>query len=241
MFGSAATPVQHSNAFARARDAKVCWLLTNHPVTASMLVRLGLFPTTKKALKRLNRLVARRKIRRIGTICRRVGRPEHVYCRWCSSATQLVHEIELTELCFRVDAGSIVRGPHVTDARVRPDAELQIDGQTYYLELDRGTMSHAQIAGRFQLYEGCPHFSLWVCSTSDRMETLRKRAEMIRRTALFTTYAQAMASAHSAIWMDVHGDRVALPREGEMGGKNPGENGGNLSPPGCGAPVDSGN
>jgi hypothetical protein len=154
---------------------------------------------------------------------------------------QLVHEIELTELCFRVDAGSILRGPNVTNERVRPDAELRINGQVYYLELDRGTMSHAQIAGRFQLYEGCPDFSLWVCSTSDRMERLRKRAQVLRHTALFTTYAQAMADAHSAIWMDFQGDQVALPREGEMGGKNPGEKGGNFSPPGCGAPVASDN
>src|SRR2546423_4546487 len=152
------TLVQHrrSNAAARERDARVCWLLGMHPVTAAMLVSLGWFPNRNKALKRLRRLVVRKRIRLVGTVCRKAGRPEHVYCGYRPKADQLLHEVELTELCLRLDAGAIARGPHVTDDRVRPDAQVWINGQVYYLELDRGSMGSAQIRRRFSLYDGCP-------------------------------------------------------------------------------------
>src|SRR5438105_4613916 len=67
-----------SLAFARERDARICWLLDTHPVTASMLVTLRWFPSKRKALKRLNRLVAKKRIRLVGTVCRKPGRPENV-------------------------------------------------------------------------------------------------------------------------------------------------------------------
>src|SRR2546430_763697 len=83
---------QESSHFARERDARVCWLLGSHPVTAAMLVGLYWFPTKSKALKRLRRLVDRKRIRLVGTVCRKLGRPEHVYCRWRPKPDLLLHE-----------------------------------------------------------------------------------------------------------------------------------------------------
>src|SRR2546425_1079775 len=123
-------------AFGRQRDAFVCWLLCNHPVTAGMLVDLGWFSSKSKSLRRLRKLAARKRIRLVGTVSRKAGRPEHVWCRWRPKSDQLDHEIALTELCLRMDAGEILRGPHVADTAVRPDAEVWIGGRLYYLELD---------------------------------------------------------------------------------------------------------
>src|SRR5439155_22285705 len=106
----------------RQRDSRTCWLLDMHPATAAMLVRIGWFPNTNKALKRLNRLVRRRRIRLVGTLSQKVGRPEHVFCRWTPKTNQLLHEVQLTELCFRLDAERILRGPHLLDTPVQPDA-----------------------------------------------------------------------------------------------------------------------
>jgi hypothetical protein len=205
-------PLRHSLARARERDARIGWLLDSHPVTAAMLVRLGLFPNRNKALRRLNRLVARKRIHLVGTVSRGIGRPEHVFCRWGPKVNQLLHEIELTELCFRLDAGTIRRGAQVTDRR-RPDAEVCIGGRLYLWEHDRGTEGLAQIARRFQQYEDSPHLVLWVCPTQARMESLRKGAEKLRHVALFTTFAQALASPHGEIWRDYQGQKAALPRE----------------------------
>src|SRR5688500_8191616 len=98
-------PHRQCNAFARERDARIRWLLDRHPVTAAMLHALGWFPTKAKALRRLRRLVERKQVRLVGTVCRKAGRPEHVYCRYRPKADQLLHEVELSELCLRLDAG----------------------------------------------------------------------------------------------------------------------------------------
>jgi hypothetical protein len=207
---------RRSIAFSRERDARIAWLLETHPVTAAMLVQIGWFPSKNKALRRLNRLVKRKRIRLVGTVCQKAGRPENVYCRWTPKVDQLLHEVQLTQLCLRLDAEKILRGPQVSDMDVRPDAEVWINGEAYYLEWDRGTMSYAQIVRhRFRKYKRCRQLALWVCPTEVRREGLRARAESIRSVALFTTAAEALASPHGEIWLDYQGEKAALPREGE--------------------------
>jgi hypothetical protein len=210
----APAPPPSSNAFARERDARICWLLDTHPATAAMLVALGLFPSKAKALKRLNRLVQRRRVRLAGTVCRKSGRPEHVFARCRPKPDQLLHEIELTDLCLKLQAGRILRGAQVTNPAVRADAEVWINGHLYYLELDRGSMGYDQIERRFRGYEASQHVVLWVCPSVDRLEGLRQRAERIRHVGLFTTLAEALRSPHAEIWRDYQGTMAALPREG---------------------------
>ena len=202
-----------SSRFARLRDERVCFLLSQHPVTAAQLVTLRWFPTKNKALRRLRRLVQRKRIRVVGTVCRKAGRPEYVYCRIRPKSDSLLHEVELTELCLRLDVGRIVRTPQAVDQVLRPDAEIWVNGRRYFLELDRGTMGYAQIARRFRFYTGSTELVLWVCSSRERMEGMRKRAESIRSVALFTTFPETLASPHGAIWQDYGGRRAALPRE----------------------------
>src|SRR5207247_1327812 len=89
---------------------------------------------------------------------------------------------------------------HPAPASLLVDAEVWITGRLYLLELDRGSMGYAQVERRFRKYEDCPHLSLWVCATEARREGLRLRAERLRHTALFTTFAEALASPHGDIW-----------------------------------------
>jgi hypothetical protein len=214
---------RQSLAPSRAHDARLCWLVENNPVAAAMLVRLGWFPNNDNAVRLLRRLVTRKRIRLVGTVCRRSGRPEGVYCHYRPKADQLLHEVELTELCLRLGARCNLCGPHVRDQRMRPDAEVRIGGTVYYLELDRGTMSGAQIARRFRKYEWCKQLVLRVCPTAARREVLRRQADRLRHAALFTTFAEALASPHEAAWQDYTGDRAALPREADKPpGNNPG-------------------
>jgi hypothetical protein len=205
---------RQSLTFSRERDARIAWLLEAHPVTAAMLVGIGWFPTRKKALRRLHRLVRRGRIRLVGTVCQKAGRPENVYCRWTPKADHLLHEVQLTQLCLRLDARAILRGPNVTDAAVRPDAQAWINGDVYYLEWDRGTMGVGQVVRhRFRKYERCRHLVLWVCPTDVRLEALRARAERIRSVALFAKARDAIRSPHAEIWVDYRGQKAALPRQ----------------------------
>ena len=209
---SVGTP-DESVRFGRERDARIRWLLDMHPVTAAMLVALQWFPSKGKALRRLNRLVQRGQVRLVGTVCRKDGRPEHVFARTRIKADSVLHELQLTELCLRLDAGRIVRGPMAVDRHLRPDAEVWINGCRYLLENDRGSMGYAQIEQRFRAYSGCADLVLWVCSSAERAEGLCQRAAGIRHTALFTTMAEALATPHGPIWRDYAGGTAALPRE----------------------------
>jgi hypothetical protein len=212
------TGSSNSHDFARARDARIEWLLGTHPVTAAMLVELGFFPGKVKALRRLNRLVEKGRIRLVGTVRRKAGRPEHVFCRIRVKADQLHHEVELTQLCLRIHAEKILRGPQISHRDIRPDAELWINSKLFLLELDRATSGYGQVVRkRFSLYEGTRHLVLWVCPTAERRDGLRRRAAGIRHVALFTTLPDALASPHGAIWIDHDGGRVALPRQQRRG------------------------
>lgn len=233
---------KNSNAVARARDAKVLWLLQRHPATAGMLADIGLFPTRKKASKRLGRLRRRSLVRRLGTVSLRDGRPEHVYGRGHWKADNLLHETQLTRVCLKIDAEEVRRGAAEVDSFLHPDAELLIRGERYYLELDRGTMSYPEIIrGRFDKYRASRHLVLWVCPSHGRLEGLRKQAGLIREVALFTTLELALANPHAAIWLDFDGERAALPRStggGDNAEYSPGDQGGAhlgpLSPPASG-------
>jgi hypothetical protein len=213
MAASVSTSVGTSLDFARRRDARIEWLLSLHPATAAMLVEIGLFPVKAKALRRLNRLVEKGRLRLVGTVRRKAGRPEHVFYRGRVKPDQLHHELELSQLCFRIHAERILRGRLVTHADLRPDAELWINGELYFLEHDRGTSGYRQIERkRFSQYEGSRHLVLWVCPTAERRDGLRRRAAALRHVALFATFRDALADPHGAIWLDHDGGRVALPR-----------------------------
>jgi hypothetical protein len=210
------------NAFARQRDARLLWLLARHPATARMLVEVGFFRSRARAGKRLRRLAAKKQLRLAGTVLLKDGRPEHVYCQgsWVK-ADNVLHEVQLSRVCFKIHADEIRRGPSDVDRSLRPDAEIWIKGQWYFLEFDRGTMSYQNIVEtRFAKYRACEDIVLWVCSSASRMEGLRSRAAMLRETALFTTLDQALRSPHAMIWMDFDGEKAALPRGG--GGRNGG-------------------
>ncbi len=213
---TAPTSSQHRphTSFARERDAQILQLLESHPATAEMLVERGLFTTKTRAQKRLRRLVERRQVRFAGTAWLKGGRPEHVYYRYRRPRIDaLVHEVQLSRLCLRMQVDELRRGPEQVESAARPDAEFRIGGQRYLLEFDRGTMSFKQLVQtRFAKYRACPDVVLWVCQTLSRMEGLRKRAQLRGKTALFTTLDEAMVDPHGAIWIDVEGKRVSLPR-----------------------------
>jgi hypothetical protein len=197
----------------RTPDVSVCWLVSRHPVTASILVRIGLFSRNRKAGKRLRRLAEQRRIAFVGTINRGLGRPEHVYCGWRPQREDLFIEVQFTELLLRLHAGDLLRQSYVADTVIRPTAQAWIHGTEYYIELDRGTTELGALAERLLAYERSPHRTLWICPTEDRCEALRRQAGSLAAPALFTTLADAVPNPHAEIWRTVSGAKEGLPRE----------------------------
>jgi hypothetical protein len=220
-------PARNSNAVSHERDAKLLWFLSHHPATAGILAGIGLFPTRKKASKRLRRLAERRQVRLLGTIPFTGGRPEHVYGRGRWKADNLHHEVQLTRVCLKIDAEEVRRGAGQVDPDIRPDAELFIRGERYFLELDCGTMSYADVVRkRFPKYRLTDDVVLWVCPSLARHKGLRCRATVLRSTALFATFPDVLRDPHAPVWVDVDGATAALPRSidrGEQGGAKGGD------------------
>lgn len=217
---------RNSNAYSRQRDERIAWVLERHPATARMLVEIGLFSSVARARKRLRRLVAKGKIRLAGTVSLKDGRPEHLYCcgQWLK-VDNLLHEAQLTCVCFKTHADEIRRGPDEVDPFIRPDVEFLIGGQRYFLELDRGTISYPTIIQtHFARYTMCTDTVLWVCPTLSRIEGLRRRARNFQADMLFTTFDLAVRNPHGMIWINAEGKKLALPcseKEAQKGGIKP--------------------
>lgn len=180
-----------------------------------MLTEVGFFRSKTRASKRLRRLVEKKHLHITGSVCLKNGRPEYVYCRRSLhvKADNLLHEVQLSRICFRIHADEVRRGPAEVDRYLLPDAELRINGRRFLLEFDAGTMGlDAIITTRFAKYRSCDDLVLWVCATQARMERLRRHAESIRSIALFTTLELVLRAPHAPLWMDFDGERAALPR-----------------------------
>ena len=176
---------------------------------------INLFARTRKLRFCLERLTDTGRTQLVGTIQQGRGRPEHVYCRWQPDPAHLLGEVQLTEIFLRLDAGEIRRGPFVLDQTLRPNAEVQIHADWYSLELDRGPQDVRPLPQRMAAYANCPHPSLWLCTTPERADALRTRADSLPGRALIAALAEARAGAHRDIWRGRGNRRVALPREAD--------------------------
>lgn len=102
-----------------------------------------------------------------------------------------------------------IRGYDV-DPRIRPDAELTIGGQRFFVELDTGEQSYRQIASRQRCYAGIKDLLLYVTLSEKRMARLIRHSHAVHAIALFTTLEQVQHDACGEIWTDWTGGKVSL-------------------------------
>jgi hypothetical protein len=139
------------------------------------------------------------------------GRPENVYCNgWKPKYDQLRHELLLTDFLLGYPEVDTLRGWAV-NRRLRPDAEMTLGDYFYYVELDTGEQSYAQVRRRQARYAGVEDYVLYVTTTGKRLDGLRRQAhEAVKRIALFTTLADAQREPHGEIWTDCLGEKTAI-------------------------------
>lgn len=203
----------------KARDQVISDLLDHHAMTIAQLVEIGLFPSAKVAQRRMRTLVRRKKVKLCGMAqLNDRGRPHYVYARWNPKQDNLRHEVLLTEFLIPFFGAKIVRG-YETDRTLRPDAEVTINGNKYLIEQDCGTMSYHDILHkRFKKYEGYEGIVLWVTLTDARMDGLRRRAERVKDSALFTTLTASLTEPFGGVWIDYSGQVYSIPQpDGQSG------------------------
>ena len=139
------------------------------------------------------------------------GRPENVFSNsWKPPIHLLRHELLLTDFLLAYPESDALRG-FAVNRRLRPDAEMTLEDYFYYVELDTGEQSHAQVRRRQLRYSGVEHFLLYVTQTQKRLETLRRNAhDAVRTIALFAILDDVLQQPHGPVWLDCHGEKTAI-------------------------------
>ncbi len=139
------------------------------------------------------------------------GRPEKIYCNsFRPKRDALLHELLLTDFLLSYPQADTLRGWAV-NRRLRPDAEMTLDGYFYNVELDTGEQSYAQVNRRQKRYAGSRDLLLYVTQSERRLEGLRRNADpAVRSIALFTTLAQVLLDPQGEIYIDYFNERTSI-------------------------------
>lgn len=133
------------------------------------------------------------------------GRPERVYCNgWKPKPDQLRHELLLTDFLLCYPEADVLRG-WLVNKRIRPDAEMMLQGRLFYVELDTGHQSYSQVRRRQRVYAGVEELLLYVTLKQSRKAGLIRASKSVSSIALFTTLAQVQTDPCGAIWESCSG------------------------------------
>lgn len=188
----------------RARDARVFDFLQRFTATREQISRFFTGRTLdikkKKASRWIKRQLRRKRIRLIGILqLKDTGRPALVYGRRCQQH-QIEHEIRVTEFAILMDS-TLERG--VKAGRTEPDGLMIREETRFWIEIDNsGKMDAKQMQAKWKRFEGVDGFILVVAVTEERMQRLRKGAELVKNIALFTTFDRLRAGL---AWIDWYG------------------------------------
>ena len=202
----------------RQRDEEIVRRATRHVCRTRHF--FDLFSSERAAYRRVEKLRKGELLRQVGELMvEDSGRPEKIYCNgWKPKWDHLRHECLLTDFfLFGYPEADVLRG-WLVNKRIRPDAEMTLEGVFYYVEMDTGQESYAQVRRRQRNYAGVEDPVLYVTLSGDRREGLRKRGKAIASIGLFTTLDEVLECPRGDIWVDHDGGRVSIwPEDVEEG------------------------
>jgi hypothetical protein len=194
----------------RQRDEEIARRATRHVCRTRHF--FDLFSSEQAAYRRIDKLRKRGLLRQVGELMvKDLGRPEKVYCNgWKPKWDQVRHECLLTDFFLMgYPEADCLRG-WLVNKRIRPDAEMTLHGVFFYVELDTGSESLAQVRKRQAAYAGVEDSLLYVTLSKRRCENLRKASKAVASIALFTTLNEALENPRGAIWRDATGEDVSI-------------------------------
>lgn len=137
------------------------------------------------------------------------GKTEKQWARWNVPVHKAQHESDVMEILLRIRAQNVVRGWEVDE--YESDAILTINGDRYYLEVDRGTIGYRELISRMHRYATCPADVLWVFSTATRRDAAMRRTKGIPCEFWFSTFDQVVFNPHAeGIWLSRDGHTSTL-------------------------------
>lgn len=136
------------------------------------------------------------------------GRPEIFYYRHHLPKHLWNHEIGISH--FFESLGWIHgRRHHDVNPEIRPDAEILINGNLYFLEWDTGTESRKQWIKRISHYTD--NFTLLVVTRdTKRKKDLVSWSGSLEDSVYLTTMEQALQTPYETIWEALDGSKYPL-------------------------------
>src|SRR2546430_1440081 len=145
----------------RQRDDEILRLAARHVLRTRHFFRY--FTSPQAAYRRIEKLRRQGLLRLVGQIMTGdSGRPENIFSNgFKPKYDQIRHELLLTDFLLGYPEADTLRGWAV-NRRLRPDAEMTLGDYFYYVELDTGEQTHAQVRRRQARYAGVEDFLLYV-------------------------------------------------------------------------------
>jgi hypothetical protein len=183
-------------------------------MTARMMTDLEYFPNIKVANRRLNRLSRKRtsKVRKMNTLAYLDNSWQCVYtCGPPFGSNMVQHHTEVTALLLMMEVDHYERWAVPCDA----DALLTIGELRFLWENHRGTQNDKGMAKRVEKLTEWQDTILWVCKDKTDVKEVIRQTKAIAPRCLYTTFDQAMADPHAAVWQFADGLLTDLPQAGE--------------------------
>lgn len=163
-----------------------------------------LFPSYKRMMRVLRRLVLKKKIKQLGMVLRNhSGHPEIVYGTRRSG--KLEHDVELADFLLLYPEPTINR----LNVPFNADAEMYfISGRRFFVEWDSGELSGRQVVSRWKQYRSLNNqdhhseFLLVIAKTPERINWFLERDEDVRNIAVYSTMEWVRKNPTGKVWMD---------------------------------------
>jgi hypothetical protein len=128
-----------------------------------------------------------------------------------SGVMHLQHEAEISEIEIRLQVDDVLRFsriPKEMRKTLSPDALIQVNGNTFVWEHDRGTENEDQIKAKMHKLSQFDGEKMWTVPDRMRLDMLKELAPDDRHW--FTTYDEAVTNPHGQIWETQSGLKDSL-------------------------------
>lgn len=179
-----------------------------HPVTMRHIRKIGGFDSYLKTAVWTSTKRKQGRIKLVGHLQGATGRPLDVYCGWQPKRDNLRHEVKGTDFCMLYPEAEFVRGYDVCS--LLPDIEMTIGENSYYVEIDCGTLNRRKVEKRWKKYALCDRTILVVCvgnkekgiDVNKRSQDIIAWSSSIYDKAVFTTLDYVSQDPFGKVWWD---------------------------------------
>jgi hypothetical protein len=172
-------------------------------ITATILVRLHVFPSLRRAQRRLKQLEEKRLLKFLGYVSIPGHGTEKAYARKRMNTPQ--HNVELTYLLLPL----LMDGVDTDDEQYHSDSVVWIAGKVFRYEVDRDTENLKETKRLMEKYDGVDRPVLWIAPDDTRKKELMRLSN--NPQFLFATFADAL-TPHEPVWESKDGKKGSLPR-----------------------------